>query len=45
MVTEDGAEGSFRDQRTFKRPTFGSDRRPSGSTLKRLFRVNLTACP
>jgi len=43
MVTEDGAEGRLRDQRTFRRPTFGSDRRPSGSTLKRLFRVNLTA--
>lgn len=42
-VTEDGAEGSSRDQRTLTSPTFGSLSRPLPSTLNRELAVNRIA--
>jgi hypothetical protein len=42
-VTDDGAAGSGRDQQTFRSPTLGRDRRPSGSIRKRLLAVNRAA--
>ena len=43
-VTDDGADGRGRDQRTSTSPTFGSRSVPLSSTLKRLLAVNRTDC-
>ena len=43
-VTDDGSQGSTRDQRTGTSPTFGSRSLPLGSTVNRELRVNRTAC-
>jgi hypothetical protein len=42
-VTDDGAEGSSRDQRTSMSPILGSRSLPPGSTLNRALAVNRTA--
>ena len=42
-VTDDGSDGSSRDQRTSMSPTFGSRSLPSGKILNRALAVNLTA--
>ena len=43
-VTEDGSEGSGRDQRTGTSPIFGNRSRPLASTANRLFLVKRMAC-
>jgi hypothetical protein len=43
-VTEDGAVGSGRDQRTGTSPIFGSRSLPFESTLNRALAVNRIAC-
>ncbi len=43
-VTDDGAEGRFRDQRTGTSPIFGKRSFPFGSTLNRALAVNRIAC-
>jgi hypothetical protein len=43
-VTEDGAEGRLRDQRTDTSPIFGRRSFPFRSTLNRALAVNRIAC-
>jgi len=43
-VTDDGSDGSIRDQRTARSPIFGSRRRPLSSTVNRELRVKRMAC-
>jgi hypothetical protein len=43
-VTDDGAAGRVRDQRTSRSPIFGSRSRPLSSTLNRALAVNRIAC-
>ena len=43
-VTDDGTDGSGRDQRTGTSPIFGRRSRPLSSTLNRALAVNRTAC-
>ena len=43
-VTDDGADGRGRDQRTATSPAFGSRSFPLSSTWKRAFAVNRTDC-
>jgi hypothetical protein len=44
MVTDDGSDGSGRDQRTGTSPIFGSRSCPFPSTLNRALAVNRIAC-
>ena len=43
-VTDDGPDGSVRDQRTGTSPIFGSRRFPPGVIENRALRVNRIAC-
>ena len=44
IATDDGSDGSVRDQRTCRSPIFGRRRRPLPSTLNLEFLVNRMAC-